>query len=53
MQLILGVFDFPERRSAGDTAVPELVVHRVQRKSFPVSTMSRSRQARCTAMLRS
>ena len=29
MQLILGVFDFPERRSAADPAVPELVVHRV------------------------
>ena len=30
MQLILGVFDFPERRSADDPAVPELVVHRVR-----------------------
>ena len=29
LQLILGVFDFPERRSAADPAVPELVVHRV------------------------
>ena len=30
MQLILGVFDFPDRRSAGEAAVPELVVHRVR-----------------------
>lgn len=29
MQLILGVFDFPDRRTADDTAVAELVVHRV------------------------
>ena len=29
MQLILGVFDFPDRRPAGDLTVPELVVHRV------------------------
>ncbi len=35
MQLILGVFDFPERRSPGDTAVPELVVHRVSGSRSP------------------
>jgi Glycosyl hydrolases family 16 len=32
MQLILGVFDFPDRRTDGDTTVPELVVHRVRGK---------------------
>ena len=29
LQLILGVFDFPDRRPAGNLTVPELVVHRV------------------------
>ena len=31
MQLILGVFDFPDQadQTAGEVAVPELVVHRV------------------------
>jgi hypothetical protein len=29
LQLILGVFDFPDRRPAGEAAVAELVVHRV------------------------
>jgi hypothetical protein len=35
MQLILGVFDFPDRRTADDTAVPELVVHRVSGSRSP------------------
>ena len=30
LQLILGVFDFPDRRPAGEVAVAELVVHRVR-----------------------
>ena len=30
MQIVLGVFDFPDRRSADDTVVAELVVHRVR-----------------------
>ena len=29
LQLILGVFDFPDRRPPGNLTVPELVVHRV------------------------